>query len=71
VSTVHIGLGAFLALAPLAAATFTVNSTADLPDANAGDGACATENLTPGGEPECTLRAAIQESNVSTAFSSR
>lgn len=37
--------------------TFTVNSTADLPDANPGNGTCATS----GGV--CTLRAAIQEAN--------
>lgn len=41
-----------------AAATFTVNSTGDQPDANPGDSACATA----GGA--CTLRAAIQEANA-------
>ena len=40
------------------AATFTVNSTADDPDADPGDGICAT---TAG---ECTLRAAIEEANA-------
>ena len=37
---------------------FTVNSTADTTDANPGDGRCADSN------GQCTLRAAIQESNV-------
>jgi CSLREA domain-containing protein len=36
---------------------FTVNSTADTADANPGDGLCADSN------GQCTLRAAIQESN--------
>ncbi|MGN6184328.1 MAG: CSLREA domain-containing protein, partial [Thermoanaerobaculia bacterium] len=40
------------------AATFTVNSTADAPDANAGDSVCATSGSV------CTLRAAIQEANA-------
>src|SRR5258706_7934076 len=39
-------------------ATLTVNSTGDAEDANPGNGAC--ETATPG---ECTLRAAIRESN--------
>ena len=41
------------------AATFTVNSTADLPDANPGNGVCDT------GSGACTLRAAIMEANSS------
>ncbi len=44
--------------APAAAATFTVNSTADLPDVNPGDGLCAAA----GGV--CTVRAAIEEANA-------
>jgi CSLREA domain-containing protein len=40
--------------------TFTVNSTTDGADANVGDGICAD------GTGHCTLRAAIQEANVST-----
>jgi|GEM_PF-3162244 len=40
------------------AATFTVNSTADQPDANPGNGVCAS------GTGACTLRAAIQEANA-------
>src|SRR2546425_1169074 len=46
-----------LAVAPAAAATFTVNDTADAVDA-VPDGKCATAGGT------CTLRAAIQEANA-------
>jgi CSLREA domain-containing protein len=56
------------ALQLAAAATFSVDSTADMPDVSPGDGACATGNLNPLGEPECTLRAAIQESNALPRF---
>src|SRR3989442_2719786 len=48
------------AVEPLAAATFTVNDTADAVDAAPGDGRCATAGGT------CTLRAAIQEANAHT-----
>lgn len=47
-------------LYPLQAATFTVNSTDDLVDANPGNGRCETA---PGGDI-CTLRAAIMEANA-------
>src|SRR4051794_20414635 len=54
-----VTLAAFaLSAAPAAAATFTVDSTADAVDANPGDGACAS--LSNG----CTLRAAVQEANA-------
>lgn len=43
---------------PVAAATFTVNSTADSVDAAPGDGACATSAGT------CTLRAGVMEANA-------
>ncbi len=43
---------------PASADTFTVDNTGDDPDANPGDGTCATS----GGV--CTLRAAIQEANA-------
>jgi CSLREA domain-containing protein len=52
-----------LALVPARAAagpTFTVNTLADAPDANPGDGACATA------QSECSLRAAIMEANHQT-----
>lgn len=41
---------------------FRVNSNADSVDANIGDGVCQTSVIN-----ECTLRAAIQEANVSTS----
>lgn len=44
--------------APASAAAFTVNSTADAPDAAPGNGVCATAI------GSCTLRAAIQEANA-------
>lgn len=52
---------------------FVVDSTADTPDSNAGDGVCATAPVDPGPGPfltqaesgGCTLRAAIQEANAS------
>jgi CSLREA domain-containing protein len=58
-----MGAAAFLAtmLGPSVAAyaaEFVVDSTADAPDANAGDGVCATA----GGS--CTLRAAVMETNA-------
>ncbi len=47
--------------APLSAGkTFTVNSTADAPDADPSNGVCASAN------GKCTLRAAIMESNFTT-----
>src|SRR2546422_6784672 len=49
-----------LAVAPAAAAMFTVNDTADAVDAAPGDGTCATAGA------RCTLRAAIQEANAHT-----
>jgi CSLREA domain-containing protein len=52
------------------AATFTVNSTADVADKNTGDGECDTGNVVViNGErkPECTLRAAIMETNMNLA----
>jgi CSLREA domain-containing protein len=50
----------------LRAQDFTVNSTADRADQSPGDGKCTTGNSAPvgSGNPECTLRAAIQESNA-------
>ncbi|NNC74109.1 MAG: CSLREA domain-containing protein, partial [Acidimicrobiia bacterium] len=49
-----------------AAPTLTVNSTADVVDLVPGDGICDTGNLV-GLDPECTLRAAIQEANLGPA----
>ncbi len=45
---------------PTPSSTFTVNSTGDGSDTNAGDGICLTA------VGDCTLRAAIQESNAHT-----
>jgi CSLREA domain-containing protein len=42
------------------AATFTVSSTADSPDAAPGDGICRANTF----PPRCTLRAAIEEANA-------
>jgi CSLREA domain-containing protein len=54
----HLAAGALLlGAAGAAAATFTVNSTSDLPDADPGDGLCATC------DGQCTLRAAIMQAN--------
>ena len=45
---------------PVWAATFTVNSTDDVVDADLGNGLCETAT----GNGTCTLRAAIQEANA-------
>ncbi|MGB5540294.1 MAG: right-handed parallel beta-helix repeat-containing protein, partial [Gammaproteobacteria bacterium] len=44
--------------------TLVVNSTGDAADANPGDGVCFTSGTNFDGDPECTLRAAIEESNA-------
>jgi CSLREA domain-containing protein len=48
---------------PAYATTFTVDSTADAPDVNPGNGQC-TAALPPPTPPKCTLRAAIMETNA-------
>jgi len=71
-AAVLLGLG-LMGLAPSAAHaqanTFTVNSTADTdpPDDMVGDGVCDTGETTGDGEPECTLRAALEEAQNNTA----
>ncbi len=50
--------------APASGASFTVNSTLDLPDGNPGDGVCLTDPPFSA----CTLRAAIMESNALPGF---
>ena len=45
---------------PIVASTYVVNSTADAPDADVGDGVCAAAN------GACTLRAAIMQANFVT-----
>ncbi len=42
-----------------------INSTGDAGDSNTGDGRCDTGALNADGDPECTLRAALQEASVS------
>lgn len=49
------------------AAGFAVNSTDDDADLSPGNGLCNTGQLNTAGQPECTLRAAIQEANASPA----
>jgi len=46
-----------------AQATFVVNSIGDASDSSIGSGGCNTGATIPGGDPECTLRAAVQEAN--------
>ena len=49
--------------ATASAATYTVDSTADLPDRNTGDGVC--KDITdPEANAKCTLRAAIMQANA-------
>ena len=57
----------FGVLSGRAAETITVNSTADTADANTFDGTCDTGGLNSEGDPECTLRAAIQTANTAAA----
>jgi CSLREA domain-containing protein len=54
-------IGNLLGVQPAKADGFTVNSTADIPDASPGNGICETAP----GNGQCTLRAAIQEANAS------
>lgn len=61
-SAAALVLGLLLHVGPAsAAATFTVNSTADAPDSSPGNGICATAAGT------CTLRAAVMEANALAA----
>ncbi|MFK8026290.1 MAG: FG-GAP-like repeat-containing protein [Ilumatobacter sp.] len=53
-----------LAQAPVA----VVNSTGDSSDAVPGDGACDTAGVNSAGADECTLRAAIEETNASASM---
>lgn len=45
-----------------------VNTVVDLPDTSPGDGRCDTGGLPVQGQPECSLRAAIEEANARLAF---
>jgi len=53
-----------------AAANSVVNSTGDASDLVAGDGFCDTGATNADGDPECTLRAAIEEANAAGTDSS-
>ena len=44
----------------------TINSTGDSGDSSAGDGQCDTGGTNSEGDPECTLRAAIEEANAAS-----
>lgn len=69
VLVVALMVAGLVAAAPLArpalAAEFTVNSTGDGGD-QAPSGVCNTAPFPVGTEPECTLRAAIEEANATT-----
>jgi hypothetical protein len=56
-----------LAARPAHAAIFEVNFTGDEGDQSLGNGFCDTEPFIIGTQPECTLRAAIEEANATTA----
>ena len=49
---------------PGQAVPFVVNTTRDLPDLDPGDNLCSTGEMIAGGTWECTLRAAIEETNA-------
>ena len=51
-----------VSVAAVLAATFDVNTTADIADLNLGDGLCDVDAAAAGSQ--CTLRAAVQQANV-------
>ncbi len=55
----------FSAAVTVVPGAFVVNSTGDAPDLLVGDGTCTTGSNIIGGDPECTLRAAIEQANDS------
>ncbi len=59
-SLVFVAIASLVGAMPVFAATFSVDSTADSPSAEPGDGTCLSK---AGG---CTLRAAVQEANASS-----
>src|SRR4051812_13327010 len=65
----RLALATFVALclsaSPALGATFTVNTNGDQSDANTGTAQCDVDTGTP--LDQCTLRAAIQQSNASTS----
>ncbi|MEM9893128.1 MAG: right-handed parallel beta-helix repeat-containing protein [Actinomycetota bacterium] len=57
----HGATSEFSAAATVVAETLTVNATADDGDASPGDGVCDTGGTNSEGDPECTLRAVLEE----------
>ncbi len=67
-ATEDLGGGSYGASSEFSAAVpspdlVVVNSTGDAADATVGDGQCDTGATITGGDPECTLRAAVAEAN--------
>ncbi len=60
---VVVSIGLLLGAKPAHADAFTVNSTGDSGDLFPGNGTCYTGNIIGRLQPECTLRAAIEEAN--------
>ena len=60
---VYLATSEFSATAAVAQGDFVVNSTTDRADTAHGDGNCDTGFVNTQGDPECTLRAAIEEAN--------
>ncbi|MEZ5227843.1 MAG: right-handed parallel beta-helix repeat-containing protein [Acidimicrobiales bacterium] len=68
-ATQDLGGGTFgstseFSLAITVPAVAVVNSVGDAPDLTPGDGNCDTGSTVGAGDPECTLRAAIEEANA-------
>ncbi|MEM9747587.1 MAG: LamG-like jellyroll fold domain-containing protein [Actinomycetota bacterium] len=57
----------FSAVRTVTSGTVTVNSTGDGGDSAPGDGICHTGGTNSESDPECSLRAAIEEANASSA----
>ncbi len=60
----HGATSEFSAAVTVGPAIVTINSTGDGADDNPGDGYCYTGSNNAAGDPECTLRAAIEEANA-------
>ncbi len=63
-------LGATSEFSAAATSLAVVNSTADAGDATPGNGICDTGGTNSEGDPECTLRAAVTEANLSSLLDS-
>jgi len=62
IATASVAVAGWATAGPAAAATFNVNTTVDTVDANTGDGVCADA------AGNCSLRAAVMQSNASSGF---